>query len=262
MDITFKYIILSLLLLSSGLINAQNLLSAASDSTIEVGVVEHLDRIIPLDASFKNENDSLVTLGNLINKPTILNFVYFDCPGICSPLLDGVSDVIERMDLTLGKDYQVVTISFNFHDTPKKAKIKKNNFLRKHSQEHAGNWFYLTGDSTNIYKVSDAVGFKFKAAGFDYIHAGAIIIVSPKGKITRYLYGINFLPFDVKMAIIESQKGLSRPASSKVFSFCYAYDPSGRRYVFDVLKVSASIILTILILFGASLVIRKKLKFR
>lgn len=246
-------------MLASGM-KSQDLFKPSKDSTVEVGIVEHLDRTIPLDVSFKNENDSTVVLRDLVNKPTILNFVYFDCPGICSPLLDGVSEVIETMDLELGKDYQVITISFNYQDNPEKARMKKNNFLRKHSQEHEGNWMYLTGDSASIYKVSNAVGFKFKRAGFDYIHAGAIIILSPKGKITRYLYGITFLPFDVKMAIIEAQKGLSRPASSKILEYCYAYDPQGKRYVIDVLKVSGSIIVFLLILFALLLMFLQKAK--
>lgn len=241
-------------------VKAQELFKPAIDSTVEVGIVENLDRTIPLDVSFKNENDSTIVLRDVLNKPTILNFVYFDCPGICSPLLDGISEVIETMDLELGKDYQVVTISFNYQDNPEKAKMKKNNFLRKHSQEHEGNWMYLTGDSASIYKVSNAAGFKFKRAGFDYIHAGAIIILSPEAKITRYLYGITFLPFDVKMAIIEAQKGLSRPASSKILEYCYAYDPQGKRYVIDVLKVSGTIIIIIIGIFALSLFIRKKLK--
>jgi protein SCO1/2 len=199
-----------------------------------------------------------VHLADLINKPTIFTFVYFDCPGICSPLLDGVSDVIEKTDLVLGKDYQVITISFNYMDNPEKAKIKKKNFLRKHSQTHEGSWMYLTGDSINIYKAVNAVGFKFKRAGFDYIHAAAIMIVSPKGKITRYLYGVTFLPLDVKMAIIESQKGLSRPTINRVLEFCYAYDPSGRRYVLDVLKITGSIILFIIVLFATTLFFKSK----
>jgi protein SCO1 len=236
---------------------AQNYLSNTNDS-IEIGIIEHLGNTIPLDLTFQNENDSTVHLGDLINKPTIFTFVYFDCPGICSPLLDGVSDVIEKTDLVLGKDYQVITISFNYNDNPEKARIKKKNFIRKHSQTHQGSWMYLTGDSINIYKAVNAVGFKFKRAGFDYIHAAAIMVVSPKGKITRYLYGVTFLPLDVKMAIIESQKGLSRPTINRVLEFCYAYDPAGRRYVLDVLKITGSIILFIIVLFAATLYFKSK----
>ncbi len=240
--------------------NAQRYYSETADSSVEVGIVEHLGKTIPLDLTFKNENDSLVHLGDLITKPTIFTFVYFDCPGICSPLLDGVSDVVEKMDLKFGVDYQIITISFNYMDSPEKAREKKKNFLRKHTQANSGSWMYLTGDSVNIYRAVNAVGFKFKRAGYDYIHAAAIMVVSPKGKITRYLYGITFLPFDLKMAIIESQKGLDRPTSSRILQLCYAYDPAGKRYVLDVMKISATLILFILFLFALTLFIRNRIK--
>ena len=108
--------------------------------------------------------------------------------------------------------------------------------------------------------MTNAVGFKFKQVGFDYIHAGAIIVVSPAGKITRYLYGITFNQFDLKMALIESRNGLARPASSKVLEFCYSYDANGKRYVMDVLKVTGSIMILIIGLFALTLFIRLKKK--
>ena len=96
---------------------------------IEVGIVEKLGETIPLDLTFLNESNDTVTLGEIINKPTILSFVYFDCPGLCSPLLSGISEVVEKLDMELGEEYQVITISFNTKDTPEKAAIKKNNFV-------------------------------------------------------------------------------------------------------------------------------------
>lgn len=225
-----------------------------ADKNVEIGIVEHLDSFVPLDLQFSNEKNELITLGSLINKPTVFSFVYFDCPGMCSPLLEGVSEVIEKSDMELGKDYQVITVSFNLHDTPEKAAEKKKNFLRKHSKNHAKDWIFLTGDSTSIVSLSNAVGFKFKKAGVDYIHPSAIMMISPKGKITRYLYGINFLPFDLKMAVVESQKGLSRPTINKALSFCFSYDPAGRRYALDVEKVAGIIIAFILLLFIIRLV--------
>jgi protein SCO1/2 len=224
----------------------------------EIGIVEHLGDTIPLDLVFNNEKGENVHLSDLITKPTILTLVYFDCPGLCSPLLDGVSDVIEKMDLELGKDYQVVTISFNTQDTPERAVEKKQNFLRKHSSQHAGSWFYLTGDSINIKRIVDAVGFKYKKAGNDWIHAAVITVLSPKGMITRYLYGTTFLPFDVKMAIVEAQKGIPRPTINRVLEFCYSYDPAGRRYMLDVTKVSATIIIFLALVLLITLMIRRK----
>jgi protein SCO1 len=232
--------------------------SPALSDKVEVGIMEHLGDTIPLDLTFKNEKNEPVTLRSLIHRPTVLTFVYFDCPSICSPLLDGVSSVIEQTDMELGKDYQVITVSFNYRDTPEKASQKKDLFLRKHSKSHAANWLYLTGDSTSIYKLSDAVGFKFKKAGLDFIHPAAIMVLSPKGKITRYLYGITFLPFDLKMAVVEAQKGLSRPTINRVLEFCFAYDQAGKRYALDITKIAGILILFILLLFGGVMFLRRK----
>ena len=226
----------------------------AAITDVEVGIVEHLGDTIPLDLRFVNEKGDTVALRQLIDKPTVLSFVYFDCPGLCSPLLDGVSDVIEKSDLELGKDYKVITISFNYRDTPEKAREKKKNFLRRHSKSRSDNWTYLTTDSATIFRITDAAGFKVKSVGFDFIHPSAIIITSPAGKITRYLYGVTFLPFDFKMAIGEAQKGIAQPSINRVLEFCFSYDPQGRRYTLEVTRVAGIVIIfiflvTILVLF-------------
>jgi len=215
----------------------------------EVGVVEHLNDTIPLHLKFVNDNSDTITLGEIVDKPTIFSFVYFDCPGLCSPLLEGVGDVIRRTDLILGKDYQVVTISFNFRDTPEKARDKKQIFTDRYAKDYKEGWHFLTADSTTIFEVTHAFGYKVKAVGFDFVHPSAIIAVSPHGKITRYLYGLSFLPLDFKMALIEAQKEEARPAGQKVLLYCFAYDPAGKRYVLDVLKISGTVLVFILILF-------------
>ena len=226
----------------------------------EVGVDEHLDSIIPQNLTFTNEQNKQIRLGDIFNKPTILTLVYFDCPGLCSPLLDGVSEVVEQMGMELGKDFQIVTVSFNYKDTPEKALQKKNTFLKRHSKSHSKDWYYLTGDSANIYKLVNAVGFRFKKQGNDYIHPGVITIISPKGKITRYLYGVTFLPFDVKMAIIEAGKEQSRPTINRLLQFCFSYDPEGRRYTLAVTKISATIILFLSVVLLLVLLIRSNKK--
>ncbi len=224
----------------------------------EVGVQEHLDTLIPPGLTFTNEQNIKVKLGDLFTKPTILTLVYFDCPGLCSPLLDGVSQVVETMGMELGKDYQIVTVSFNYKDTPEKAVQKKNTFLKRHSKARAKDWFYLTGDSASIFSLVNAVGFKSKKQGNDWIHPAVITIISPKGKITRYLYGVNFLPFDVKMAIIEAGKEQSRPTINRLLQFCFSYDPDGRRYTLAVTKISATIIIFLAVVLFIGLMVRSK----
>ena len=209
----------------------------------QIGVDEKLSDTIPFNIKFINENDDTITLGTLIDKPTVFSFVYFDCPGLCSPLQKGISELVDNSDLELGKDYQIITISFNYKDNPEKAKQKKKNFAINISKEKSKYWYYLTGDSTSISDILTATGYKIKVTGLDFAHPSAIIIVSPKGKITRYLYGLTFLPFDFKMAVIESQQGLARPSISRVLEFCFAYDPEGKKYTLEVTKISATIII-------------------
>jgi len=237
------YLLIIFVLLLTTNVNAQ------VDQSEEVRVVEHLGDTLPLDLTFVTEKFDTVTLRELINKPTILSFVYFDCPGLCSPLLEGVGDVIRKSDMVLGKDYQVITFSFNFRDTPEKAKDKKKRFVERYSDGNGDGWIFLTTDSTTIYKITHATGFITKAVGFDFIHPSAIIAVSPQGKITRYLYGITFLPMDVKLAVAEANEGKARPTIQKVLLMCYSYDQENQRFGLDVTKIIGTVIAFFLLLF-------------
>jgi protein SCO1/2 len=227
---------------------------------VEVGIIEKLGDTIPLDLKFYNEKSDTVTLGSMINKPTILSFVYFDCPGLCSPLLDGIADVISKMDLSIGKDFDIITISFNTKDTPEKARVKKLNFVQKIQEKDRSSWFYLTGELENIQKITESVGFRYKPTGLDFAHPSTIIMLSPQGKITRYLYGITFLPFDVKMAVVEAQKGLVRPTSTKLLDYCYAYDSKTRSYTLQFTRVIGAFILVVGLFFVAGLLITSRRK--
>lgn len=233
---------------------------AQVDQSPEVGVIEHLGETIPLDLKFVNEKSETVTLRQLINKPTILSFVYFDCPGLCSPLLEGVGDVIKKTSLELGKDYQVITFSFNYRDTPQKAKEKKDRFVERYSKGKGDGWIFLTTDSTTIFDITHKTGFITKAVGLDFVHPSAIIAVSPSGKITRYLYGINFLPNDFKLAIIEADKGQARPTIQKIMLMCYSYDPENKRFALDVTKIAGTIIIFFLLVFAIVYLIKPKKK--
>lgn len=227
---------------------------------VEIGIVEKLGETIPLDLKFFNEKNDTVTLGSMINKPTILSFVYFDCPGLCSPLLDGVADVISRMDLSIGKDFDIITISFNTKDTPEKARQKKLNFVQKMQEKDRASWFYLTGDLENIQKITEAVGFRYKPTGVDFAHPSTIIMLSPQGKITRYLYGVNYQPFDLKMAVVEAQKGLARPTSSKLLDFCFAYDVKSKAYTLQITRLIGAFTLILGLFFLAYILVSSRKK--
>jgi protein SCO1 len=227
----------------------------------EVGIEEHLGTTVPLDAEFYDEHGYLTPLRSVIDKPTVLMFVYFRCPGICSPLLTEVSRIVDKLDLELGKDYQLVTISFDHRENSEMAAAKKESYLSamKHKVNPAG-WRWFAGDSATIQRVTDSAGFYFKRDGNDFIHAGVLIIVSPTGKITRYLNGIQFLPFDVKMAVAEASEGRTGPTISKLLTFCYSYDPEGRTYALNVTRVAGLVILILVGAFVGLFVIRPKKK--
>jgi protein SCO1 len=232
----------------------------SAQDTSGVGIVEHLGSHIPYDLKFMNDKGDTLTLKDIVNKPTVFSFVYFDCPGLCSPLLQGLSDVISKTDMMLGKDYQVVTISFNFRDTPEKAAKKKAIFTKRYSKDQSNNWIFLTTDSLTIFKVTDAFGYKVKAVGLDFVHPSAIVMVSPEGMITRYLYGISFLPFDLKMAIIEAGKEQARPTIQRVLLYCFGYDAEGKRYALEVTKLAATVIIFFAVVLFVSLIIRSRKK--
>ncbi|MBT3801313.1 MAG: SCO family protein [Bacteroidetes bacterium] len=225
----------------------------------EIGIYEQLDKYIPTDLEFYDIDSNLVKLSSLIDKPTVISLVYFTCPGICSPLLDGLAEVIDWADIELGVDYQVFTISFNYSETPSLAKSKRFNYLKqieKEVDEDAWKWF--TGDSVNIYGLTDAVGFKFKREGKDFIHAGTLILLSPDGKVTRYLYGTKFNQFDLKMAVMEASEGKSSPTISKVLQYCFSYDADGKKYVFNVTKIGATVVILFAVIFFLILVLKRK----
>jgi protein SCO1/2 len=226
-----------------------------------IGIIEKLGQFVPMDVELYDESGNLVQLKSIINKPTIVTFVYFKCPGICSPLLTETAKIVDKMDLELGKDYQILTLSFDHSERPELAQEKKDNYLTEVKKTvNPNGWRFLTGDSVNIHRFTDAAGFYFAKSGKDWIHAATLIAVSPEGKVTRYLYGIHQLPLDVKLAVMEASQGKASPTISKVLNFCYAYDPEGKHYTFNVVRVSGVVIVGLVAVFMFVFVVRPKKK--
>ena len=228
----------------------------------EIGIIEHLDEFIPDNIYLIGEDSQKVVLTDLINKPTVLNFVYYRCPGICSPLMEGLAEVMNKSDLKPGVDYQVLTISFDPTETLDLALRKKANYLNlvDKKDEIARGWKFFVSDSASIAKATQATGFKYKRTGNDFLHAASVIVISPEGKITRYLNGIYFLPFEFKMAIIEAAKGTSGPTINKILQYCYSYDPKGQTYVLNITKLAGTMIMFFALTLFLFLVIKKRRK--
>lgn len=229
----------------------------------DIGLVEHLGEKVPLDLKFTDSNGDPLLLSDYVDKPTVLSIVYFNCPGICSPLLSGVVDVLDRLDLEPGKDYEALTVSFNPHEGPELAREKKRNYFHSFQRgrfppEH---WKWVTGDESTINQLTDAVGFKYKKVDDNqYIHAGFITVLSRDGKISRYLRGIEFQPFNVKMAITEASEGKTGQTISKLLLYCFSYDPAGKKYVLNFTKIFGTAFLLFLVLFIAFLTYQGKLR--
>jgi protein SCO1/2 len=221
-----------------------NPVKATNDT--EIGVDEHLDTFLPDSIQLINEEGKKVWLKDVIDKPTVINFVYFRCPGICSPLMEAVAGVMDKSDLVPGKDYQVLTISFDPNETIDLGIRKKANYLNlmgAKKEEAKTGWLFFTSDSINLARATNATGFKYKKTGNDYLHAASLTVVSSDRKITRYLNGMYFLPFEWKMAIVEASKGQSGPTLNKVLRYCYSYDPVAQTYVMNITKISGTLIL-------------------
>ncbi len=237
---------------------------SVSPEDIEIGIVEHLDEFLPDGIMLINERGEKAELLSVIDKPTVINFVYYRCPGICSPLMEAVAGVMNKSDLVPGKDYQVLTISFDPTETIELGLRKKENYLGLLSNEKSeaakDGWLFFVSDSASIVRATNATGFRYKRTGNDFLHAASLTVVSPDGKITRYLNGTYFLPFEWKMAIVEASKGLSGPTLNKVLRFCFTYDPVGQGYVLSVTRLSGIFIMFVAVVLLLFLMFKPKKK--
>ncbi len=218
-----------------------------AQETPKIGITEHLDEYLPDNIELININGDTVAFSTLLgDKPLVLNFVYYRCPGICTPLMDGITEVVNLSDMQLGGDFQLVTVSFDYTETHELALKKRNNYsmvVKKEGMEDG--WLFFTADSSNVARLTNATGFTYKRTGNDFIHTAGLILISPEGKITRYLNGTYFLPFEFKLAVIEASKGIPGPTVNRILQFCYSYDPVGQAYVLNITKVAGILILVI-----------------
>jgi protein SCO1/2 len=232
---------------------------AGSAPPPQVGVDEKLGAQVPLDLVLNDENGKPVRLGTLIDKPTVLTLNYFRCAGICTPQLNGMTDVINQVQSRPGQDFQVITVSFDPADTAEVARMKQTNYLKEVKRPIAPSaWRFLTGEAAATKALCDSVGFKFQAQGDQFIHAGVIMVLSPQGKVTRYIYGVSYLPADLQMAVQEAARGETRPTVNHLLKFCFSEDPQGRGYFFSVTKAVASLTFLLGAGFLAFLVFGKK----
>ncbi|MFH1155111.1 MAG: SCO family protein [Pseudomonadota bacterium] len=219
----------------------------------DVGLDEHLGGIVPGDPVFMDESGQPVRLGDFLDRPVLLQLVFYHCPQSCSLMMAGLANILKDVTLSPGKDFRILSISFDNEDTPQVARDTKANYMALLKPGFpVGEWHFLTGDAGAIQGVTQAVGFRFKRVEeHNFIHPNVLIALGPGGKIIRYLYGVSYLPFDVSMALTEASRGMPSISIRKLLTYCFDYDPKGKKYVFRTFRIMGGAVLLAL---GAFLV--------
>ncbi len=215
------------------------------EQTDAVALDEKLGSPIPLDLSLRDEQGREVQLRDLITKPTIIAPVYYRCPNVCNFLQAGLAQALPKMKLKPGQDYQVLSFSFDETEKPDlAASSKKNYFMAMGSADFPEDaWRFLTADKQTIMQLTGSAGYRFQRQGVEFLHPVAVFVVSPEGKIVRYLHGTRFLPMDLTLSLVEASEGRVGSTIRKMVSLCFSYDPEKKTYVFNLLRVSATVVL-------------------
>jgi protein SCO1/2 len=220
-----------------------------------VGIEQHLDAQVPADLTFVDDTGRAVKLGDYFgHKPMILNLVYYNCTMLCGEALSGLTGAMKMVKFNLGDEFDVITVSFNPQETPAIAAAKKQDYLKRYGRPGAASgWHFLTGPAESINALTKAVGFQYQydAKSSQYAHATAIMVLTPQGRISRYFYGVDYPPKDLRMGLVEASQGKIGNAVDQVLLYCYHYDPATGKYgaiVNNILKLGAAV--TILMLGG------------
>lgn len=204
--------------------------------------------VIPKGIMFRDETGKEVDIRSLMDVPTVIAPVYYSCPGTCHLLLSALARILPDVGLEPVKDYRVISVSFDDTDTPELAFQRKRNFMAAMDFTYpAAGWVFLSGSKESVSRLMDAIGFRYMRLGRDFIHPTILVVVAPGGKITRYLYGQSFMPFDLTMSLNEAAQGKVGLSLKRVLAYCFTYDSDSKRYVFDFMRIAGAVIL-----FGAA----------
>ena len=221
----------------------------------EVGLDEQLGAYLPLDLVFRDEQGNPISLADLVDKPTIIAPVYYRCPNVCHFLQGDLARVLPGINLEAGEDYQVISFSFDETEQPELALRSRDTYYAAMKNQYPDQaWRFLTGDRATILQLTDAAGYHFQKVGSEFLHPVAFFVVSPDGQIIRYLHGTHIVPKDLTLALYEAKAGRVGTTIRKMVQYCFSFDPEQKTYVFNILRVSATAILTTLALFAAFLI--------
>ena len=232
-----------LFILQTGCLTARGHMTEP-DPVGTAGISEHLGSKIPMELRFRDESGNTVRLGDLIIGPTIILPVYYRCPNVCFTLQGRMAGALRSLQQQPVTDYRVISVSFDENETPEMAARSKQTYLGAMKTPFpAEGWRFLTGDADNIRQLTDALGFAFQRQKSDFAHPVVSIVVSSDGTVIRYLYGVTVLPKDLALAITEAKSGIAGTSIRKLMGYCFTYDPEGKTYVFNLLRVSATTVI-------------------
>ncbi len=200
----------------------------------QVSIEQRLGKPLPLDLTFRDEAGGIVRLGDYFGKrPVVLVLAYYNCPMLCTQVLNGLLSAMRVLSFDAGREYEVVTVSFDPRDKPSDARAKKTPYLSRYGRPGgAAGWHFLTGEKPAIDALTEAVGFRYawdEKIG-QFAHASAIYVSTPEGKLSRYIYGIEYAPRDLRLALVEASRGKIGTAVDQLLLYCYHYDPAAGRY--------------------------------
>jgi len=214
----------------------------------EVGFDQHLGEQVPLDIELRDETGRTVELREYFGKkPVVLTLVYYECPMLCTLTLNGLAGALRTLSFDAGKEFEIVTVSFEPKETPALAASKKAAYLERYKRPGAERgWHFLTGDAAQIARLTKAVGFRYAwdEQTRQYAHPGGIVVLTPEGRLARYLFGVEFAPRDLRFALIEASQGKIGTPVDSIVLYCYQYDPSTGRYsaaLMRMIRVAAAL---------------------
>ncbi|MBK6316947.1 MAG: SCO family protein [Blastocatellia bacterium] len=229
----------------------------------QIDFEQRLNEQVPLDAVFTDEDGKQVQLTQYFGKrPVILVMVFYECPMLCTEILNGTLRMMQEMAFTAGQEYEVVTISIDPREGPVEAMGKKSQYMRRYNREGTwGSWHFLTGKDDEIHRVADAIGYKYfyDEETAQYVHASGITVLTPTGRVSRYFYGVQYDAGDVRLGLVEASANKIGSPVDKLLLFCYHYDPSSGKYNVAVMSfVRVFGVFTVLAMIGGFFMLMRR----
>ncbi len=239
--------------------------STPADVVKQVGFDQRLDQALPLDAEFRDESGQSVRLGQYFGqRPVVLALVYYDCPMLCTLVLNGLTRALRAMNFSAGEEFEIITVSFDVREGPALAAEKKRLYLEHYGRAAAARgWHFLTGSEESVRALTAAAGFRYiwDAETSQFAHASGLLVVTPGGKISKYFYGVEYAPRDLRLGLVEASAGKIGTVTDKMLLYCYHYDPATGKYglvIINVIRIAGTGTAIALALFIAGMLRRER----